>query len=352
MSHNNQWQYSLVSLIFTGLILLAAFTVLQSFLLPIIWAAVISITTWPTHRRIVTRLGNRPDLAAMITTLLVAFTLVGPMIALVIFVVEDAQTLITFLIQANREGAPAPVWLSALPLAGEHLMPLWEEYLGKPDQLSHLMTARLDAIQDFTQSVLVSVASRAAMLFFALWILYFFYRDGEKLLVKTNFVGFKWLRNRWPSYAHHIPSAVRSAVNGLVIVGLGEGILIGLMLNFAGVHSAMLLGMVIAAISLVPLLGPLLLAVIGLFLFAQGSAMTGILVFSLGTMVLMLADYLVRPRLIQGSTELPFLAILFGIFGGIASMGILGLIIGPVILVLFLVMLREAATDVDSELEF
>lgn len=349
---HNQWQFSLVSLIFTGLILLAAFTVLQSFLLPIIWAAVISITTWPTHRKILACLGNRQDLAALVSTLLVAFTLVGPMIALVVFVVEDAQTLTTFLIRANREGAPPPTWLAGLPLAGQYVMPLWEEYLGRPDQLSHLMTERLDAIQDFIQSALVGVASRAAMLFFALWILYFFYSDGEKLLVKTNFVGFKWLRNRWPSYAYHIPSAVRSAVNGLVIVGLGEGLIIGLMLNFAGVHSAMLLGMVIAAVSLVPLLGPLLLAVIGVILFAQGAAMTGIAVFAVGTTILMLADYLVRPRLIQGSTELPFLAILFGIFGGIASMGILGLIIGPVILVLFLVLLREASTDVDSELEF
>lgn len=349
---NSPWHYSLVSLIFTGLILLAAFIVLQSFLLPIVWAAVICITTWPLHRKILGRLGNRHDPAAMVTTLLVAVTLVGPMIALVVFVVEDAQTLINFLLRANREGVLPPIWLSGIPLGGKHLMPLWEEYLGQPNQLSQLITTRLDAIQSFTQSALVSLASRAAMLFFALWVLYFFYRDGEKLLVKTNFVGFKWLRSRWPSYAHHIPSAVRSAVNGLVIVGLGEGIVIALLLHLAGVHSAVLLGMVIAALSLVPLLGPALLALIGLFLYAQGSAMAGIAVFAVGTTVLMLADYMVRPRLIQGSTELPFLAILFGIFGGIAGMGILGLIIGPVILVLFLVLLREASTDVDSELEF
>ncbi|MBS4095896.1 MAG: AI-2E family transporter [Sulfuricella sp.] len=349
---HNPWQYSLVSLIFTSLILLAAFTVLQSFLLPIIWAAVIAITTWPLHRKILTRLGNRQDPAAMLSTLVVAVTLVGPMIALVIFVVEDVQTAIAFLLHANQDGVPPPGWLAGLPLAGEHLAPLWQEYLGQPNRLSQLLTDKLDAIQTFTQSVLLGVATRAAMLFFALWILYFFYRDGEKLLVKISYVGFKWLHKRWPSYAYHIPSAVRSAVNGLVIVGLGEGIIIGLMLNFAGVHSAVLLGMVIAALSLVPLLGPLLLGLIGLVLFAQGSPLTGVYVFAIGTTVLMLADYLVRPRLIQGSTELPFLAILFGIFGGIASMGILGLIIGPVILVLFLVLLREASTDEDTELEF
>lgn len=349
---DSRWQFSLVSLIFTCLILVAAFTVLQPFLLPIVWAAVIAITTWPLHLKIRARLGKRPDLAALATTALVAVTLAGPMIALVVFVVEDVQHAVAFLIQANNEGVSSPAWLGGLPLAGEHLSGLWAEYLAKPNQLSQLFSAKLGAIQEFTQSVLMEVASRVARLFFALWILFFFYRDGDKLLGKIGAVGAKWLKNRWPSYAFHIPSAVRSAVNGLVIVGLAEGLLIGLMLNFAGVHSAMLLGMVIAAISLIPLAGPLLLGVIGVFLFAQGAALAGIYVFTFGTIVLLLADYLVRPRLIQSSTQLPFLAILFGIFGGIASMGILGLIIGPVILVLFLVLLREASSDEERELEF
>lgn len=348
----SQWQFSLVSLIFTCLILLAAFTVLQPFLLPIIWAAVIAITTWPLHRRIRARLGERHDLAALATTAVVALTLAGPMIALAIFVVEDVQTSVAYLIRANSEGVAVPPWLAGMPLAGEFLAQQWALYLGEPNQLSLLFSAKLSTIQELTQSVLVGAATRAAMLFFALWVLFFFYRDGEKLLVKISFVGFKWLKKRWPSYAYHIPSAVRSAVNGLVIVGLAEGIIIGLTLNLAGVHSAMLLGMVTAAVSLMPMAGPLLLAIIGVVLFAQGSALAGIIVFAFGTLVLLLADYLVRPRLIQSSTQLPFLAILFGIFGGIASMGILGLIIGPVILVLFLVLLREASTDEDSELEF
>jgi len=351
MSSNNLY-LSLASLIFTCLILLATYTVLQSFLLPMIWAAVIAITTWPMHLRIKSRLAGRDDMAAMATTTVVALTLAAPMIALLFFVVEDVQTLVTYLIRANSEGVAVPLWLPGMPLFGEFLTQQWAAYLGEPNQLSQLFSAKLSMIQDVTQSALVEVATRAAMLFFALWVLFFFYRDGDKLLGKISFVGFKWLKKRWPSYAYHIPSAVRSAVNGLVIVGLAEGVIIGLMLKLAGVHSALLLGMATAAVSLVPMAGPLLLAVIGLVLFAQGEPLVGISVFAFGTTVLLLADYLVRPRLIQSSTQLPFLAILFGIFGGIASMGILGLIIGPVTLVLFLVLLREASTDEDVELEF
>ncbi len=349
---NGNLYLSLASLIFTCFILLAAFTVLQPFLLPIIWAAVIAITTWPMHLRIKSRLAGRDDMAALATTTVVALTLAGPMIALLFFVVEDVQTVVTYLILANKEGVPIPFWLPGMPLFGDYLAQQWAAYLGEPNQLSLLLSAKLSMIQDLTRSALVEVATRAAMLFFALWVLFFFYREGDKLLAKISFVGSKWLKKRWQSYAYHIPSAVRSAVNGLVIVGLAEGIVIGVTLKLAGVHSAILLGMATAAVSLIPMAGPLLLAAIGLVLFAQGAPFAGIGVFAFGTTVLMLADYLLRPRLIQSSTQLPFLAILFGIFGGIAAMGILGLIIGPVILVLFLVLLREASTDEDIEPEF
>ena len=346
---NNPLYLSLVSLLFTCLILFAVYAVLQVFVLPIIWAAVIAITTWPLHLKIKSRLPGSDNLAAMATTSVVAITLAGPMIALLVFVVEDVQTAVAFLIHANKEGASVPPWLAGMPVAGDFLMQQWAAYLSEPNQLTQLFSARLSTIQELTQTALLGAATRAGMLFFALWVLFFFYRDGDKLLGKIDFVGHKWLKKRWPSYSYHIPTAVRSAVNGLVIVGLAEGLIIGLTLNIAGVHSAMLLGMVTAAVSLVPMAGPLLLGLIGLVLFAQGSALTGIVVFAFGTTVLLLADYLLRPRLIQSSTQLPFLAILFGIFGGIASMGILGLIIGPVILVLFLVLLREASTDEDEQ---
>ena len=115
----------------------------------------------------------------------------------------------------------------------------------------------------------------------------------------------------------------------------------------------MTLGVIIAVIAFIPMAAPLLLAIIGFVLFAGGSPALGIVVFALGTIIVMAADYVVRPVLIQGGTALPFLAILFGIFGGVATMGIVGLIIGPVLLVLLLVLFREAALDengVDQDL--
>lgn len=340
---------SIISVLFSLAILLAAFVVLKPFLLAVVWAAVIAVASWPLHRRISRRLGNKPNLAAACTTLVIAIALVMPMVLLVGFMIIDLNTVATYLLEADEQGKPAPEWLAKVPWVGSLLVNKWQLFLAEPHQLTlfsqEWLSSRLNLAQDLAKSVLVDFTSRLATLAFALWVLFFFYRDGETLIAKINVIGHKWLQRRWPSYARSIPSAVRGSVNGLVIVGFGEAVIFSALFAAVGLPSAVLLGAVAAILALIPLAAPALLAVIGMILSVQGLAMTGIYIFVFGTLVVMAADYIVRPWLIQGSTELPFLAVLFGFLGGIASMGVVGLIIGPVILALLLVLLREASMD-------
>ena len=58
-------------------------------------------------------------------------------------------------------------------------------------------------------------------------------------------------------------------------------------------------------------------------------------------MVLFIADHFVRPTMIGSATKLPFLAVLFGILGGVETMGLVGLFIGPVVMTLFVTLWHE-----------
>lgn len=340
---------SLVSIVFTLTILAAAFSVLKPFLLAVVWAAVIAVASWPLHSRINKYLINKPNLAATCTTFVIAIALVVPMVLLVVFTVNDLNSVASYLLEADAQGKAAPDWLGKVPWVGELLVKQWQLFLAEPHQLSHFsqewLATRLNLAQELGQLVLVDFTSRLATLAFALWVLFFFYRDGDILIARINFIGRKWLQWRWPSYARSIPSAVRGSVNGLVIVGFGEAVIFSALFAVVGLPSAVLLGALAAILALIPLAAPALLAAIGMILSVQGLAMTGIYLFVFGTLVVMAADYIVRPWLIQGSTELPFLAVLFGFLGGIASMGMVGLIVGPVILALLLVLLREASME-------
>ena len=350
MSHQDGPQHAklLVSILFTVAILLGAFVVMSPFLLAVIWAAILAVATWPLHERILARVDNHHGLAAAASTTLVLLFLVGPMALLLVFLSQDIYSATTYLIDADTYGKPAPGVLYKMPLVNEQLVHYWNKYLASPKQLSGILEAQLDFIRNAAQSLFLDLTARLATLLFALWILFFFYQDGHAISRWINQMGYKWLERRWPSYVFQLPGALRAAVNGIVIVGFGQALLLSLLLWACGVPSAVTFGVTAAVIAFIPLAAPLLFALLGFVLFAGGHAVAGIAVFSIGTIIVMLADYLVRPVLIQGGTQLPFLAILFGIFGGVGTMGIVGLIIGPVLLVLLLVLFREAAIDENS----
>ncbi len=339
----------IVSILFTCLILAGAFAVLKPFLLSIIWAAIIAIAAWPLHASIDRRCGGRRALSSLLTTSLVCVLLVGPMILLIVFVMQDVVTVATFLVRADKEGMAAPDWLARVPWFGSLLRARWNEILATPNQLSVILrqalAAKTDLVQAAAQFFLVGLAGRTATLIFAIWVLYFFFKDGPRLIAMIGAIGNRWLGKRWSEYVIHVPGALRATVNGLVIVGFAEAIVLSLLLYLSAVPSAVLLGSALAILAFVPGAAPLLLAIIGLGLATGGHTGIGVFVFVAGLVVVMAVDYTIRPILIQGGTRLPFLAILFGIFGGVISMGVVGVVIGPVVLVLLMVFFREATSS-------
>jgi predicted PurR-regulated permease PerM len=335
----------LVSIGFTLAIVIGAFTVLAPFLLAVLWAAILAIASWPLHEWVQRKMPTRPGLAAWSTTGLVLTFLVGPMTFIIVFISRDLFRAVSFVIAADQNGKVMPPVLKKIPAIGDWLVRYWDRYLAHPGQISQVLNRQFDSVRDFSTTLLVDLTGRLATLFFALWILYFFYREGVRISTWVNQIGYKWLDKRWPSYVHQLPDAIRATVNGIVIVAFAEAVLLSFLMYFCGVISPVTLGVVCAIVAFIPLAAPLLLLVIASFLYASGSEGAAITLFVVGNVIVLAADYAVRPSLMRGGTELPFLAILFGIFGGAATMGIVGLIIGPVLLVLLAVLFREAAVD-------
>ncbi len=345
----------LVSTLFTIVILAAALLVLSPFILSLVWAAIIAITFWPFHQWMMFRITNRPGTAAVFSTFLVAILLVGPMIGLLLFAIFDIISFTNFLALADRIGVPPPIWLKDIPGVGAFLNASWQQYLAKPDQLSlvfrHTLIDQLGEVRSAAQSVLADILERVATLFFALWVLFFFFRDGPVLSNTVNRIGSDWLGRRWQPYTALLPSAMRASVNGLVIVWFAEAVLLSCLYAFCGVPGAVFLGTLTAVLAFIPMAAPAVLAIVGVLLFTSGASVAAITLFSLGAVLIFLADYLVRPLLIQDGTHLPFLAVLFGVFGGVVTLGIVGLIIGPVILVLLDVFFDEASHLEQIELQ-
>jgi predicted PurR-regulated permease PerM len=136
---------------------------------------------------------------------------------------------------------------------------------------------------------------------------------------------------------------VHGTVNGLVLVGLGEGAVLGVIYFVAGVPHATVFGALTALAAMVPFAAPAVILLAALLLIAQGSLPWGIGVFCVGIVVTFVADHFVRPQLIGGAIKLPFIWVLLGILGGLEVWGLVGLFLGPAIMASLIMLWREWA---------
>ncbi len=133
-------------------------------------------------------------------------------------------------------------------------------------------------------------------------------------------------------------AAVRGTVTGLVVVGLGEGVLLGVAYGVTGVPHAALLALVTAIAAMLPFCAPIVFCGAALWLFVQDAVAAAIGVAVFGFVIVFVAEHFVRPVLIGSSTRLPFLLVLFGILGGAETFGLLGLFIGPALMTVLMVL--------------
>jgi predicted PurR-regulated permease PerM len=138
-------------------------------------------------------------------------------------------------------------------------------------------------------------------------------------------------------------SAVRGTVDGLLLVGLGEALLLGIAYGIAGVPHPALFGALTGLMSAVPFASPVVFIAAGLWLLTQSQTAAAIALVAFGSAVVFVADHFVRPALIGGSTRLPFIWVLLGILGGVESFGLLGLFIGPALIAVLVSLWREIA---------
>jgi predicted PurR-regulated permease PerM len=125
------------------------------------------------------------------------------------------------------------------------------------------------------------------------------------------------------------------------LIAIGEGFVLGAAYWLAGVPSHVLLGVITGFMAMVPGGAPLCFTLISIYLVGSGSVAAGVALFAWGTIELFIVDKTLRPRLVGGPVKLPFLPTFFGLVGGVKTMGVIGLFIGPVLMALLVAIWRE-----------
>jgi predicted PurR-regulated permease PerM len=335
--------------IFLGLVLIttAAFLwIVRGFMVPIFWAAVFAVLFQAPYQRLVLELKGRRSAAAGIATLLVVIVVLIPAALLLSAVANQAMALY------NRAATGdinlmAPInWVERqLPA----VMELANRYGVDMAQVrSSVESAAMVATQwaatravGWGQNVLV------ATLFFilTLYFLYFFFRDGEKIvaaIIRALPMGDDRERRLLAKFAE----VSRATVKGTLVVAAVQGALGGMLFAFVGIEGAVFWGVVMGVLSLLPAVGPALVWVpAALILVATGMLWQAAVVVGGGAVVIGLADNVLRPILVGRALSMPDYLVLIATLGGLSAFGLAGFVAGPIIASLFLVIWEMFAAE-------
>jgi predicted PurR-regulated permease PerM len=344
----NQSHKEVLSMVVSIGIVLFSLFIVHRFIPSLVWAAIIVITTYPVYVRWKGLLKNWDNTAAFLFTFFLALLLVVPISWLLSVLVQEFQLFLSYVKQINKMGGDAPTFIQDLPIFGDQMVAYWDQHIGQPGNVqSFFSNLHLSlTTSQYIKEVGGSVVHRSVQVGFTLLSMFFLFRDGHLLEPQMNRVGELCLGERWYRFSAKLPSALRATVNGTIVVGAGVGILMGVCYGLIGVPAPTLIGIFTAFAAMIPFVVPLVFGVVALILVHHGAMIPAVIVIIWGTVVMFIADHFIKPVLIGGAIQLPFLAVLFGILGGLETMGILGLFVGPIVMVLFVTLWTEAQSSV------
>jgi predicted PurR-regulated permease PerM len=321
----------------------------HSFVVPVLAALIIAFAGWPLYERLLAKCKGKDWLAASIAVLLILAVLIVPLLFAFSLAIQEARIWGSWLLDANRDGAITPGWIAALPFAGPWLASQWNDYLAHPQAISEIVQVasgqHLGNISKVLMTLGLKAFSLTLTLLFMLISLFFVLKDGKMLVTQLDRAGETILPLRWQRFSRMVPTTVSATVIGMGVIAVGEGIVLGIAYWIAGVPSPVALGIVTGLMALIPGGAPLSFTLVSLYLVGSGSPMAGLGLFIWGTVELFIVDKTIRPSLIGGPIKLPFLLTFFGLIGGVKTMGLVGLFIGPVLMALLLAIWREWLHD-------
>lgn len=335
-----------IAALFFAALLALGYLVVQSFVVPLLWAGILTYVAWPLHRWMHYRIGLGANLSALLITLVLSVLIV----VLMGFGGTQLADELAATYRDLREWLAAsppqiPEFLGGIPGLGERLQELLVRVVAEPEVIRSWLAENAGQWVQQTREVLGAIGRNAFKLSFALLALFFFLRDGEQLVAQIQTVLQRWLGDGARDYWSAMVATTRGVVYGLVLTALAQGALAGFGYWVAGAVSPLLLGMLTALFALVPFGAPLIWGSTGIWLLTAGEVWGGIGVLVWGGLVVSMIDNVVRPLAISSATRIPFLVVFIGVLGGLQAFGLVGLFVGPVILAVMLAVWREWLTS-------
>ena len=334
---------NLAIIVITVMVAAIFLSMVRSFLLALFLAAVFSAMAYPLFKWIASRLGDRKQLAAALTLLLLISAVLLPGIAILILVAE----------QASSVGAQAMPWVEEQlqnPEAPNLQLPDWLPFHDQLQAWLPTVATKLgelsSTIGEFAVKAVSSLTTGAAQflldLFVMLYAMFYFLCQGPALLDTLKRYAL-WLAGAQERVFDRAVVVSRATIKGTLVIGIVQGVLGGLGFWFFGIEGAAFWGAVMAIASMLPVVGTSLIWIPGvIYLLASGDTTSALGLLLWSAIIVSNIDNVLRPILVGGDTEMPDLLVLISTFGGLGMFGAAGLVVGPVLAAVTMTLLEIA----------
>lgn len=326
--------------------------ILHSFLTALLAACVTAIASWPLHARFASRMPRRVGRGAVSLAFTLAMTLfvLAPLIFAFGAVLSEASALLNVIAASDKYGTGVSDWLGNVPLVGPWMAARWQSELARAGAVSlWAHPTGPAALLGLAQSIGQFAVYHLFIILFTILTLFFLYQEGESLAGRFIRLLRYHIGERAEAYIDRATRALRASVNSMLLVALFDGFAALGAYAIASVPRAAEWAAITGSFALVPFLGYVAVAALGLRLAIGGAQDAAFLSFALGCLVLFVGDKVVRPLIARSATRLHFVWVLMACLGGFEVLGLIGLVIGPVALSLTRELWEQRVRDLPAE---
>jgi len=326
------------NLIFLGalmLVTLGFLYIIRPFIYPIFWAAVFAALFYPLYKKLNLKL-KTPNLSATLTLIIAFFAIAIPLLIFGTILITQSVDIYNK-VSNNQDQITSFLTKAAETIKNNHFTArfnfdesFWTEKFS--EGVKFITSYIFTNITKITQNSIIFFT----MVLIMLYTLYFFLRDGEKILKALMHLcplGDKYEKILFQKFT----TTALGTLKGVAIVGGLQAGLGALAFFIAGLQGALIWGLVMFVLTLLPAFGcSLVWFPTGMLLLLSGKVWQGIFMLSFGFFVISTIDNFLRPVVVGKESQIHPLLILFSMLGGIVVFGPSGFIIGPIIVSLLL----------------
>ena len=319
------------------LVSLAFLFLLKPFAGPIFWAVAIAVIFHPLQRWLLSRLGDRPSLVALLTLFTCLVIVIIPVMVLISTMV--AEGLVIY--QKIQDGVIRPgEYIDRINQSFPAIEAFIERFNLDFTELRDRLASGIAGASQFLARQAIGLGQNTFQFFLNLalmiYLAFFLLRDGSRLvdlLIQALPLGDERERLLFAKFAE----VTRATVKGNLFIAIVQGGLGGLIFWVLDITGAVLWGVVMAIFSLLPAVGAAVVWVpVAIYLVAIGDYVPAAILTAFGAVVIGLADNLLRPILVGRDTKLPDYIVLLSTLGGLVMFGINGFVMGPLVAALFM----------------